>query len=60
MSGILFVEGQIIERKEDSVSIVGMALMWVFSIVVFIIITRWPMGKVSDERANYWAKYEKK
>lgn len=41
-------------------SIIGMALMWAFACIVFIIITWWPMGKVSDERAEYWAKFEGK
>jgi len=39
-------------------SIIGMALMWAFAFIVFIIFTRWPMGKVSDERAKYWARFE--
>jgi hypothetical protein len=34
--------------------------MWAFAFVVFTIITRWPMGKESDKRAAYWAKYEGK
>ena len=41
-------------------SFIGMALMWAFAFIVFVIITRWPMGKVSDERAKYWAKFEDK
>lgn len=41
-------------------SIIGIALMWAFTCIVFVIITKWPMGKVSDERATYWAKFEKK
>jgi len=41
-------------------SIIGMVLMWVFAFIVFIIFARWPMGKVSDERATYWAKFEVK
>jgi len=41
-------------------SIIGMGIMWVFALVVFVIITRWPMGKTSDERAGYWSKYEGK
>ncbi|MDD2542422.1 MAG: hypothetical protein PHH28_15470 [Desulfuromonadaceae bacterium] len=39
-------------------SIIGMVIMWVFALIVFIIITRWPMGKVSDQRATYWKKFE--
>ena len=41
-------------------SIIGMAMMWAFAVIVFIIVARWPMGKVSDERAKYWAKFEVK
>ncbi len=41
-------------------SIIGMALMWVFTFLVFILFAWWPMGKVSDERAKYWAKFEVK
>ena len=38
--------------------IIGMVLMWVSAFIVFLIITRWPMGKTYDQRAKYWAKYE--
>lgn len=41
-------------------SIIGMGVMWVFAIIIFLIITRWPMGKVSDDRAAYWSKFEGK
>ena len=41
-------------------SVIGIGIMWAFSIGVFAIITKWPMGKVSDQRAAYWSKYEDK
>jgi len=41
-------------------SIIGMVIMWAFAFIVFLIITRWPMGKVSDQRAAYWTKFEGK
>lgn len=41
-------------------SIIGMAIMWAFAIGVFLVVTRWPVGKVSDQRAAYWAKFEGK
>jgi hypothetical protein len=41
-------------------SIIGMALMWAFAFIVFMIFARWPMGKESDARAKYWAKFEAK
>ncbi len=37
-----------------------MVIMWAFAVIVFVIITRWPMGKVSDQRAAYWTKFEGK
>ncbi|MDD2850916.1 MAG: hypothetical protein PHY09_03335 [Desulfuromonadaceae bacterium] len=39
-------------------SIIGIGIMWVFAFAVFVIITKWPMGKVSDERTTFWSKYE--
>jgi hypothetical protein len=41
-------------------SIIGMGIMWAFAIIVFIIITRWPMGKEYDRRKAYWARFEVK
>lgn len=41
-------------------SVIGMVIMWAFAFIAFVIITRWPMGKVSDQRAAYWEKYEGK
>jgi hypothetical protein len=41
-------------------SIIGMGIMWAFAIIVFLIITRWPMGKTYDQRKRYWAKFEGK
>jgi hypothetical protein len=40
--------------------IIGMGFMWVFAFAVFAVITRWPMGQVSNQRSAYWAKYEGK
>jgi hypothetical protein len=47
-------------KEFKTMSVIGIGFMWVFSFVVFAIITRWPMGKVSDKRAAYWSKYEDK
>ncbi len=41
-------------------SIIGMVIMWALAIIVFLIITRWPMGKEYDRRKTYWAKFEGK
>ena len=41
-------------------SFIGIGIMWAFAFVVFAIITRWPMGKTSNQRALYWAKQEGK
>lgn len=41
-------------------SIIGMGIMWAFAIIVFLIITRWPMGKEYDRRKSYWTKFEVK
>lgn len=41
-------------------SLIGSILMWGFLVVAFLIVTSWPMGKESDQRAGYWAKFERK
>lgn len=41
-------------------SFIAIGIMWAFAIVVFAVITRWPMGKVSDQRTAYWDKQEGK
>ncbi len=41
-------------------SVIGMGIMWGFALVVFVIITRWPMGTISNQRTEYWSKYEGK
>ena len=41
-------------------SVIGMGIMWGFTLVVFVIITRWPMGAISNQRTEYWSKYEGK
>jgi hypothetical protein len=41
-------------------SLIGSLLMWVFLVIAFLIVTSWPMGKVSDRRAAYWARFEGK
>lgn len=41
-------------------SVIGMIIMWAFALIVFAIITRWPMGKVYDQRKTYWERYEGK
>jgi hypothetical protein len=41
-------------------SIIGMVIMWAFACIVFLIIARWPMGKVYEQRKAYWARFEGK
>lgn len=41
-------------------SLIGSLFMWVFLVIAFVIVTSWPMGKESDQRAAYWAKFEGK
>lgn len=41
-------------------SITAMVLMWVWLAVAFAILKVWPMGKESDRRKKYWAKFEGK
>lgn len=40
--------------------IIEIGIMWAFAFAVFTVITRWRMGAVSDQRAEYWSKYEGK
>ena len=47
-------------KGELTMSVIGMGIMWAFAFVFFAIITRWRMGRTSDERTAYWAKYEGK
>lgn len=39
-------------------SFIAIGIMWGFAFVAFLIVTRWSMGKESDKRAAFWAKYE--
>ena len=39
-------------------NIMEIVLMWVWLAVAFAIVTKWPMGKVSDLREKYWARYK--
>ncbi|GFE61809.1 hypothetical protein [Geobacter sp. AOG2] len=41
-------------------SIIGIIVMWVFLVIAFIIVTSWPMGKESNKRTAYWARFEGK
>jgi len=41
-------------------SLIGSLFMWAFLVIAFLIVTRWPMGKESDQRAEYWAGFEGK
>jgi len=41
-------------------SLIGMAVMWGFAFIVFLLFIKWPMGKASDNRTTYWSKYEGK
>lgn len=45
-------------KGEYAMSIIGAVIMWVFALVVFAIITRWPMGKTYEQRAAFWKKYD--
>lgn len=39
-------------------SLIGIALMWVWFAVAFAILTKWPMGRESNLRQKYWARFE--
>lgn len=41
-------------------SVIGTGIMWALAIIVFLIITRWPMGGEYDRRKAYWARFEGK
>jgi hypothetical protein len=41
-------------------SIVGIVILWVFAAFAFYLMTRWPMGRESDRRTQYWARFEKR
>jgi hypothetical protein len=41
-------------------SIVGMIVMWVFTGLVFLLLSRWAEGKEGNRRTEYWEKYEGK
>jgi hypothetical protein len=41
-------------------SMTGMIIMWVWFAVVFAIISTWHMGDESDQRKEYWKKFESK
>jgi hypothetical protein len=47
-------------KKEKTMSIISIVLMWLFTFIVFVFFTRMPMGKESDKRTAYWSKYEGK
>ncbi len=40
--------------------VIEVVIMWAFAAAVFVLITRWPMGKECDKRQSFWAKYEGK
>ena len=41
-------------------SVTGIVLIWVWTVVVFAIFMKWPMGGESNVRQKYWSKYEDK
>lgn len=41
-------------------SIVGMLIMWAWTVVVYVAWSTWVMGEESDRRSKYWARYENK
>ena len=41
-------------------STIGILLMWVWLAIAFKFIYAWPMGKESDRREKYWARFEGK
>jgi len=41
-------------------TVIGSVLMWAFLVIAFVIVTSWPMGRESDKRASYWARFEGK
>ncbi len=38
--------------------LVGMVVMWVWTAVVYVIWSKWTMGKESDRRQKYWERFE--
>lgn len=40
--------------------IIGIGIMWAFAFAVYVIISKWPMGTVGDQRTAYWSKHENK
>jgi hypothetical protein len=55
-----FINEKYFNWRRKQMSIIGMGIMWAFAIIVFLIITRWPMGEEYDRRKAYWAKFEVK
>lgn len=41
-------------------SILSIVLIWVWFAAAFAILTKWPMGKESDRRQKFWARFEGK
>lgn len=41
-------------------SIFGIVFIWFFFVLAFFILKRWPMGRESDRRHDYWARFEDK
>jgi hypothetical protein len=41
-------------------SMIGMIIIWVWFAVAFAIFSKWHMGKESDRRQAYWARFEGK
>ena len=41
-------------------SVIGIVLMWAWLAGAFVILMKWPTGKESESRQNYWSKYEGK
>jgi len=40
--------------------LIEIILMWIWFAVAFAIISKWPMGKETDRRSKYWARFEGK
>ncbi|MDA8430961.1 MAG: hypothetical protein M0T70_17025 [Geobacteraceae bacterium] len=41
-------------------STTAIVLMWVWFVAAYAVVSRWPMGKESNRRREFWARYEGK
>ena len=60
LSGVISPKGTWSFQGVPTMTVIAIGIMWAFAFAVFSVITWWPMGKTSNQRADYWAKYEGK